>query len=288
MAPAAHTISAPGGTFLDGTPVPTDGKYHADPTNPMHQVRYLEAWYPPGVTEIFSSGNTARLGFLPDGSVLKFAFDRDDRYAKRGLNIEHSILSALGEHKRLVQYLGKQEHGLRFMFAPNGDVRHYILKRDTDAISPILRRKWSTQIIESVAFIHSKAVIHCDIHPNNFLLDKDLNIRICDFSGSLFGELDGQAMESTRLFLPRDPLSTPNASTDLFALGSVLYYVMTGFEPYADLDEKEVTERFERGEFPNLDGVAFGAAISGCWSGAFSCAEEVVKAFGKENDGIAS
>ena len=66
---------------------------------------------------VFSGGNTAHLGLLRDNSVLKFPFDRDDHFLRKALDIEHCILLALGDHKRLVKYLGKEEFGLRFRFA---------------------------------------------------------------------------------------------------------------------------------------------------------------------------
>ncbi len=83
-------------------------------------------------------------------------------------------------------------------------------------------------------------------------------------------------MESTRFFLPRDPLSTSNAKSDLFALGSLMYYIMMGHQPYNDLSDDEVTARFTRGEFPDVDGLKFGRAISGCWTGKYGTAREVV------------
>ncbi|KAF1919807.1 hypothetical protein BDU57DRAFT_513095 [Ampelomyces quisqualis] len=47
---------------------------------------------------------------LPDGTVLKYAHDREDRNVLHRLNVEHSFLSALEHHKRIDRYLGKQEH----------------------------------------------------------------------------------------------------------------------------------------------------------------------------------
>jgi len=265
-------------TFSDGTAVPLDGKYHVNPSCPQSSVKYLEPWHPPGVSEVLSGGNTARLGLLPDGTILKYVFDRDDRWAAKGLDIEHQILTALGTHDRLVKYLGRHEYGLRFQFEVHGDIRRYFARMDSENVPiPIQQReKWVQQAAESIAFVHSKGVIHCDIHPNNFLLDDKLDLRLCDFAGSLFGELDGKAMESTPFFLPREPLSTPNVKSDLFALGSVVYYIMAGREPYDGLSENEITARFTRGEFPDVAGFGCGGIISGCWTGKYRSAQEVV------------
>lgn len=265
-------------TFSDGSPVPLDGKYHVDPSDPMISVRYLEPWAPPGVVEVFSGGNTASLGFLSDGTVLKFPVDKDDRFTKKALDIEHSILLELGSHERLVKYVEKHEHGLRFKFAANGDVRRYLSTREPGSVPIELRQKWVQQAAQVVAFVHSKGVIHCDIHPNNFLLDEHLDLQLCDFSGSLFGKLDGAAMESTRYFLPRDPLSTPNAMSDLFALGSAMYHFVSGHDPYDTLPESEVTARYSQGLFPDVDGMVYGHVIEGCWRGVWTSAQEVVQA----------
>ncbi|RMZ73485.1 Serine threonine kinase [Pyrenophora seminiperda CCB06] len=274
-------------TFSDGTAVPMDGKFHVDPSRPQSSVRYLKSWHPPGISEVLSGGNTARLGLLPDGTILKYVHDRDDRWAIKGLDIEHHILTALGSHQRLVRYLGIHEYGLRFQFEVNGDLRRYFSKTDLKIIPIRQREKWVRQAAESIAFIHSKDVIHCDIHPNNFLLDAQLNLRLCDFAGSLFGELDGKAMESTAFFLPRDALSTPNAQSDIFALGSVMYYIMAGGrEPYDGLSEDEITARFSQGEFPH-DVDEFeccGQTISGCWTGKFISVQEVVVSLSQEKE----
>ncbi|KAI9702961.1 MAG: hypothetical protein M1836_008175 [Candelina mexicana] len=270
--------------FSDGTSVPVDGKFHVDPSNPMISVRCLQPWTPPGVLRVCAGGNTSRLGLLGDNTVLKFPLDRDDHFARKTLSIEHRILTALGDHERLVKYLGRVEHGLHFQLAVNGDVRHYMAAAEPGTISLSLRRKWSKQAAEALAFIHSRDVVHCDVHPNNFLLDEQLNLQLCDFAGSLFGDLDGAAMESTRFYLPRDPLATPNVQSDLFALGSAIYWIMSGREPYDTLPEVEVSARYLRGEFPRVDLIDSGRIIMRCWKGEFKKAQEVVQALSEKFD----
>ncbi|CBX95210.1 hypothetical protein IAQ61_004037 [Plenodomus lingam] len=261
--------------FSDGTPVPLDGEFHVDPLDPSKLLRCHESWTPPGVSKIISGGNTAYLGLLPDKSVLKFPVDRNDSFSKKALDIEHRILSDIGAHDRITRYLGKQEYGLRFERAAKGDVRSYMSTVQLDSIPVHLRMKWSTQAAEAISFIHSRRVIHCDVHPNNFLVDDALDLRLCDFSGSVYGNLDGGGMESVRFFLPRDAMAAPTIKSDLFALGSVIYYIMSGREPYDVLPDEEVTARYSRGDFPGVDSMPYGQIILSCWRGDFDDAEEV-------------
>jgi hypothetical protein len=51
-------------------------------------------------------------------------------------------------------------------------------------------------------------------------------------------------MKSVRSFLPRETTSPPTVTTDLFALGSAIYEIMTGYKPYEHFENKEVEERY--------------------------------------------
>lgn len=89
-----------------------------------------------------------------------------------GLDIEYRMLTALRSHERLIKYFGQHDYGLRIQFEVNGNIRHYLSRTDFKNIPIQERKKWLQPAAESVAFIHSKGVIHCDIHPNNFPLDE--------------------------------------------------------------------------------------------------------------------
>jgi Protein tyrosine and serine/threonine kinase len=76
----------------------------------------------------------------------------------------------------------------------------------------LLRPKWSQQAAEETAYVHTRAVLHCDINVNNLLLDENLNIKLVDFQGRYLAPdgtvlLDGRSSENVKSPMPR---SDPN------------------------------------------------------------------------------
>lgn len=256
----------------DISQIPDDGKYYQNVYDPMRRHLIIHPIDPPGVTRVIGGGNSCRVGFLKDGTVLKYPLVDNDW---RILEIEAQIFSALGTHQRLVKYLGKSGKGLKLELVEEGSVKNYLARKPISQIPVELRLKWARQAAEAVAFIHSKGVIHCDIHTNNLLLDGELDIKLCDFQGT-WGPWDGQAMESVRSFLPRESTSPPTVTTDLFALGSAIYEIMTGHEPYEHFGDKEVEERYLERQFPAVDAVTCGVVIQRCWMVAYRSAQETV------------
>jgi hypothetical protein len=97
--------------------------------------------------------------------------------------------------------------------------------------------------------------------------------------GLCFANFDGAALERTRYFLPREPVSTPNVKSNLSALASVLYYILSGNEPYHIVPESEVTALYSQGLFPDVNEMSCGELTKRCWTvitGYFTRAHEVV------------
>ncbi|KAF2174695.1 kinase-like protein [Zopfia rhizophila CBS 207.26] len=242
-----------------------------DPDNPYHSFRYIQEYTPPGVVKRIGAGNSSVVGFLEDGTVLKYPLVKGE--GMESLAVEKAIYNALGHHERIVRCLGITEHGLKLEFASQGSVTYHLSK--DPALSTELRLRWCRQAAEAVAFLHSKGVIHCDLNTNNLLLDAELNALLSDFQGT-FKDLDGYAMESARYFLPREATSPPNEVTDLFALGTLMYTIMAGIEPYPELSDAEVEERYRRHTFPDTNDIVCGRMILRCWNTEYARAKEVV------------
>jgi serine/threonine protein kinase len=71
-------------------------------------------------------------------------------------------IDSISNDPGVVTSLGQHEYGLRFQFEANGAIRRYFSRTDFKIIPFQERKKWVQQAAESVAFIHSKDVIHCD------------------------------------------------------------------------------------------------------------------------------
>ena len=183
-------------------------------------------------------------------------------------------------------YLGisQQPLGLLFIEANCGDLQQY-LDNHTDTISEDLRLTWCLQAAEAIAYIHSREVIHSDIRPENFLLHVHLpntypDLLLCDFGGS-HCKIDDKIIDGGHL--PDAGFYDPNKEwisdkdTDIFALGSGFYTIMTGHWPYksagqfVSVEESEeyedtVNELFTKREFPAVEDLVGGSIILDCWT----------------------
>jgi serine/threonine protein kinase len=130
---------------------------------------------------------------------------------------------------------------------------------------------------------------HCDINANNLLLDENLDMKFADFQGRYLSPdgtilLDGLSSENVKSSMPRSDPNYADQKTDIFALGSAICYMMTGHEPFPELDpfddddEAEIIARYRSGQFPGLDVHLGGHIVHNFWSGAYGSASEVVKA----------
>ncbi|KAI1506119.1 kinase-like domain-containing protein [Biscogniauxia marginata] len=259
-------------------------------------------------------GSTSRFLRVRPGVLLKYPaqirkesklYEQLTAKIANNFAVERQILGILGEHPRIVTYLGWQDEpeGLLLAEASHGSLQRY-LDEHGDAVPSPLRKKWCRQVVESIAYIHHRGVVHSDLRPDNFLVHAttptSLDLRLCDFGGSTCEGLglDGGSLPDSGFF---DPNSEPEASskastsTDIFSIASVLYTILTGHWPYRrpgprpfeSCEELEDYQRtvdglFQRGEFPDVDGIWGGVVIMRCWMNEYASAQDVLRALESE------
>lgn len=221
--------------------------------------------------EFIASGATSLVERLPSGDVIKtpWAGDIREEDCRREIAIEAQVYARVGEHARLVKmkYWDSEAYTLTLEYMPNGTLESH-LPSHFKQIRSSQKLRWISQAAEAVSFLHSAGIVHCDIGPHNFLLDANLDLKIADFSGSSLDGSPAMVCAGVRYAMP-DPQWKPRqpakVEEDLFALGSTIYYIVTGKAPFEELPDDQVTERFLNGTFPDLTNLLCEEVIILCW-----------------------
>ncbi|EZF36206.1 serine/threonine protein kinase [Trichophyton interdigitale H6] len=145
---------------------------------------------------------------------------------------------------------------------------------------PALIARWIQQLSSALAFVEKLGYTHNDQHLGNCLLDKNLNLKLCDFDrATTIGQFLESFIEPWAIKLTSGPLidtyGLTSARTEQFAVGTFLYSMVYGHEPYEDIhlredNPDELFRRFRNMEFPDLNRhEVFDELISACWHNVY-------------------
>ena len=116
------------------------------------------------------------------------------------------------------------------------DLKDYIRQRG--ALHPIEVVRIMMQIVSAIAAAHQNRIIHRDIKPQNILIDREGNVKITDFGIAV--ALSDTSLTQTNTLLGSVHYLSPEQArggmatiqTDIYALGIVLYELLTGRVPF--------------------------------------------------------
>lgn len=229
--------------------------------------------YPPGFgqPDIKSYGTTGLIFHDPTSPQTVIKWPINNRGAG-GIMHEKEVyerLQELGGHDWLLTYYGGVEaHGLRLEYAPWRDLRSHIRKY---GIGQRYEAMWMVQMAQVLEFVHSAGFCHGSMMLSHMMLDAPGNAKLADFAwcrpfGS--GPLEAEVLASYEY--PGNRLSVQG---DLFALGSAMYELRTGLEPFIEYTDEEIGEKFRQGIFPDVLPLGdLGPIIYRCWTGSYQSA----------------
>lgn len=172
---------------------------------------------------------------------------RDTRFlqvARRLFDSEAEILELLGKHSQIPELYAffeqEQEFYLVQQFIPGHSLSdelppHQDIKDETYVINML------TELLEILAFIHQRQVIHRDIKPGNIIrCNQDNRLVLIDFGAVKL--IQPQSKEQTELATvaigtrgytpPEQFAGHPRLSSDIYALGAIAIQALTGLLPH--------------------------------------------------------
>ncbi|HET9768703.1 MAG TPA: serine/threonine-protein kinase, partial [Thermoanaerobaculia bacterium] len=125
-----------------------------------------------------------------------------------------------------------------------------------------------TQIASALDHLHERGIVHRDVKPGNVLVAGDGRIKITDFgiarSEDPGATLDTDVYGTPYYMAPEQIQGRPlDARTDVFALGVVVYEMLTGTRPFPGATVAQVAHRIVYGvpAEPEVDGKPLSAAM---------------------------
>jgi serine/threonine protein kinase len=107
----------------------------------------------------------------------------------------------------------------------------------------------AAQVADGLAFAHERGIVHRDVKPSNIMVLRGGTVKIMDFGIARVRMSDvktqtGLRLGSPRYMAPEQLLGqTIDLRADIFALGVVLYEILTGIAPFGGEDMQEVMFR---------------------------------------------
>ncbi len=175
--------------------------------------------------------------------VVKEASGPDLTQAEERLHIEADILRTISSpgHPRIVRYVDEGANLGPFCLVEEKLDGETLAERyhDKPADEPTARRH-ILQLLEALAYLHKRNVIHRDVKPKNIILDSHREVVLIDFGAAKkeFHQFTGGG--GTIIYTPgwgapeqNEGEATP--ASDLYSAGAVLFFLLTAKDPQASI-----------------------------------------------------
>ena len=180
--------------------------------------------------------------------IIDTPFRTDQAYVER-FRLEAQAIARL-EHPNVVRlYRYGQANGLLYMamqYVDGVDLGTVLADyaEDGKRIDVAQASRIVREVCQALDYAHQQGVIHRDVKPTNIMLDKQGNAVLADFGLALLTEYgtQGQILGSPSHVAPEQAVSSANVvpQSDLYAVGVILYEMVTGRVPFEAEDPMDV------------------------------------------------
>ncbi|OHT00719.1 CAMK family protein kinase [Tritrichomonas foetus] len=132
-------------------------------------------------------------------------------------------------------------------YCPGGNVLE-LLKKSTP-FSESQTANITRQILEALVYLHKNGIVHHDIKLQNFLIDSNGSIKLCDFGLSVRLTDDVKhSISGTPGYIPPEVVFSkdkPTPAIDTWSMGVAVFLMLTGKQPFQSHDKKETFSRIK-------------------------------------------
>ncbi len=189
-----------------------------------------------GMAEVYCADDI-QLGRRVAVKLLHERFAADEEFVER-FRREASSAAALS-HANIVSVYDRGEWSGTYYI-----VMEYLDGRSLDSIvreeAPLPAERAieiTEQVLRAARFAHRRGIVHRDLKPHNVILDEEGRVTVTDFGIARAGASEitqtGSIMGTARYLSPEQAQGHPvSPSSDVYAIGVMLYELLTGTVPF--------------------------------------------------------
>lgn len=142
--------------------------------------------------------------------------------------LSHPQIAVVHDH-----FVIEERHYLLLEHIAGMDMRRLIKERGPQTEKIVIG--WAIELADILAYLHGIAppVVHRDLTPENIIVKEDNHLTVIDFGAAnvFLGTATGTMIGKQAYIAPEQLRGKATPSSDLYALGATMYFLLTGQDP---------------------------------------------------------
>lgn len=229
---------------------------------PLMPLYYIDHLIAEGGTAKVYWGIDRRSGFPVAIKELKIRHFKNTVIREKFKNVETQLYLYMQHPNipRLVDFIDMHEQEKLFIimeFVQGKSLEQYIYG-EIGLIPEEKALPMFIDILDTVAYLHNNGVLHLDIKSNNIMLQPNGKIKLLDMGiASRMSDASDSTGFGTPAYMPPEQSEKRQCGryTDIFALGIMLFEMLTGTIPFAGQTTSEIRQKIKFDPTPQMNSI---------------------------------